>query len=86
MPEIFMPLARVGLNFVEPEAPEKARIEFRFSSNYDLDIKTKSEIRVRKIDILIERESHLQVRQLIEVHKNLQRIRTEYKSGGQKKL
>jgi len=84
-----MPLARVGLNLVPREQSEKGRLEFRFSSNCDIDAHKKgnnSEIKVRKIDIFGEEENMVQGKQLIEIHKNLLRIRSGFKSGSRKQI
>lgn len=62
LPEIFMPLARVGLS-VTPISPEILRqtikLEFRFSSTHNIDIKAKSEIKVRKIEIVADKEESI---------------------------
>ena len=76
-----MPMARVRLDLVLPEESQKPKLEFRFSSNHDLDSQKKSEIRVRKIDIWTEQKNLAQGRHLLEIHRNLCRVRTNYKSG-----
>ena len=86
LPEIFMPIARVRLDLVLPDEGQQARLEFRFSSNHDMDFQKNSEIRVRKIDILTEQRNLEQGRHLIEIHRNLRKVRSSFKSGIKRKL